>query len=462
MTSIFDGFDTVKQTLALQQFGLSISQKNIANANNPAYSKEEVLFSEAEVSTVTGGVPEASVRAYRQRYIDYSISQELQLYEKQTTSYEALQQIDAILNESSSAGLQSALSDFFNSFSALANKPEDLTLRQQVLTCARTLSSEFKRIYENIQQVQTAQDRSVAETVDDINSITAKIAELNKLIPPAQATHSPDEFTLRDEMQQYLEKLSNLTDISYFETENGSITVTTKQGGLLVAGDQYRALEAAPKTTGPFLGVWLDGVEITSTIQSGKLGASLDIRDKAIPDYLDVLDNLAAEIIDRVNTQNAVGNDLNGAPGTDIFTPFVQVIPGSNNGAARAMNVTMTDPQLIAAAGPVGGPGDNENAKLLAAIKDEKLFSGATETINQYYAGLVYRVGSDEKKAQDGITTQQYLLDQLNNQRESFSGVNMDEEAVNIVKYQKAYQAGARMMSVLNSLCDDLLNILGN
>jgi flagellar hook-associated protein 1 FlgK len=98
----------------------------------------------------------------------------------------------------------------------------------------------------------------------------------------------------------------------------------------------------------------------------------------------------------------------------------------------------LTDPRQIAAAGAGSGPGNNENAKLLAGISDEQLFSGNTETISQFNARLIYKIGSDERTADEGITTQEAVLEQLQNQRDAFSGVNMDEEAINIVKYQKA------------------------
>ena len=162
-----------------------------------------------------------------------------------------------------------------------------------------------------------------------------------------------------------------------------------------------------------------------------------------------------------MNQQHEQGSDLNGQDGGDLFTPFTPADPDSNAGAARAMSVAITDPTQIAAAGPGGGAGDNTNAALLAGIGNEKLFSNSNATANQFYANLVYTIGADEKTASDNVSTQQSILSQLNNQRDAFSGVNLDDEAVNIIKYQKAYQASAQYATVLNTLSGDILNILG-
>ncbi len=464
MTSIFDSLDIAQRTLMAQQFGLEITQKNIANANNPNYTRQVVNFtylSDTSGNSLSAGISEATLTAYRNRYIEYSISQELQLQSQYDTEATALRQIDTLFNENSGKGLQAALSDFFNSFSYLANTPEDLILRQQVLSRATALTAEFHRLYDKIQLVQMSADNAVRDTVNDINVITAQIADMNVEVAIAQAAESNDESMLLDIRQQLVEQLSNLIDVSYFETESGYITVTTRQGSLLVAGDQSSSLQTAPLPASGFLGVSLDNVDITSTIQSGKLGGLLNLRDTKIAGYLTALDDMAATIIAQVNAQHVQGIDLGGGAGGDFFTPFTQPLPGSNAGAARTMTVALQDPALIAAAAPGSGPGNNINAQLLSGIKDLKIFSMSSETANQYYANLIFTIGNDGKIAEESLATQDRVLAQLKNQRAAFSGVNLDEEAVNIIKYQKAYVASARIISTLDSLSEELLQLLG-
>jgi len=461
MTSIMSAFNTVQQALAAQQFALSIAQRNVANVNNPNYTRQVAVFAPVGQESQFG-ISGVSIQACRDRFIDYSISRELQSLGENAVAYKALQQIDAIFGGSGGSSLQAALSSFFNSFSSLTSAPEDMSLRQQVLSSANDLAGEFRRIYGAIQQVQTSTDRSVKYAVDDINAITAQIADLNTKIPYAQQSHSESESELRDTRQQLLEQLSNLADVSYFETESGAITVSTRQGGVLVLGDESRELTLSRSAEGAFLGMQLNGADITNSLESGELGGLINLRDNVLSGYLNDLDDMAATLIARVNEQHAQGSDLNGEAGGNLFTAFTEVIPGSNAGAARSMNVAITDAARIAAAGAGAGVGDNTNAQLLAGIFEEKLFSGSTQTATEHYAQLLYRIGTDEKNAQAGVETQTDLLEQLNSQRAALSGVNLDEEAINIIKYQKAYQASSRLANVLDELSGEILNLLGS
>jgi flagellar hook-associated protein 1 len=453
MSSILSSLESVKQALAGQQFALSITQRNVANASNESYTRQDAVFADV---TASGGAA-VSIQANRDRYLDFSIGQETQSLGKQQATSSALQQIDAIFNENSGTGLQQALSDFFNAFSALSTNPEDTTLRQQVLSKSTALTAEFHRLYSGVQQVQSSVDNSVKGTVDEINSITSKIAALNQKIQDSAG--SEDQFSFRDERQQLLENLSGLTDLSYYETESGSMTVMTQQGGLLVIGKDSFDMETSPIAGSGFQGVQLGGVDITSTLHSGKLAGLIAARDQ-VTGYLNSLDDMAAAIATRVNEQHSAGRDLDGVAGGNLFS-FTTASSTSTTGAARSISIAFSDLRKIAAASSTGGLGNNENAKLLCSIRDEKLLVSSSETASEFYASLIYKIGSDEQDAAEGVTTQKSILGQLKNQRSALSGVDLNEEAVNMIKYQKAYQASARFANVLDILSNDILSLLG-
>ncbi|MBN2319510.1 MAG: flagellar hook-associated protein FlgK [Acidobacteria bacterium] len=461
MPSILDGLDNVQQALAAQQYALSITQKNIANAGNPSYTRQDVIFTNSEEPEVSSGIPGIYLQSKRNQFLDSSISQELQSSGGYEFMSEALSQIESIMKPESGVGLQEAISEFFGSFNTLSSTPEDLVARQQVLSSAEVLTVEFHRLYAGLQQLQASEDRMVPQIVQEINVLTAEIASLNEKIPAAKASQPGSELTLRDERQKCLEELSGLMGIDYFETESGSITVTTRQGAALVLDNTSYDLETAPMVPSPLTGIQLNGTDITASMNSGKLGGLLRVRDETIADCLQVLDVMAATLVERVNQQHTLGSDLDGLAGGDFFVPFVQPAPGSNEGAARHMQVALSDPRSIAAAGAAGGPGDNENAKSIFAIEDEKLFSTATETINQFFSGFIFRIGSEARSAEDNMITHNGVIEQLMNQRDADIGVNLDEEAINIIKFQKAYEASARYANTLVTLSDELINLLG-
>ena len=466
MSSLFAGLHIGERALQAQQFALETTQRNITNANTPYYSRQRVNFIPGDpigfgAIAPGGGVISVSADAFRNRFIDYRVTQELQPQGENDAVIAALDQVDALLNESDGKGLQAALSEFFASFSSLSNAPEDRSLRRQVLVSAQGLAHEFVRVYEGLQSIQTSNDRAVADTVSEINSTTSAIAELNSRIAQAHGLDSNEEFALRDQRQAMLDKLAGLVDVSYWETESGAVTLATAGGAILVAEDNSYQMAAVTQPGTSYLQIVVGGENITSDIGSGKLGGLIKVRDSMLPDYLARLDDMAASLIESVNTQHALGADLAGQQGGSFFTPFTPLIPGSDSGAARSISVAITDPAKIAAAGLTEGPGSNANARLLAGIGDSKIVGSGTATLEQYYSDLVFIAGSQASTAKAASETQSNILLQLQNQRDSISGVNLDEEAVNIIKYQKAYQASARYITVLNDLTEEVLGILG-
>lgn len=461
MASILDGLDNVQQALAAQRFALSIAQRNIANASNPSYTRQQVIFTNGEEAEVSSGIPGVYLESRRNQYLDGSISRELQSSNGYEYMSEALRQIESILKPESGVGLQEAISDFFGSFNRLSSTPEDLIARQEVLSSAEALAMEFHRLYAGLQQLQASEDRMVPQIVQEINALTAKIASLNEKIPAAKTYQPGSELTLRDERQKCLEELSGLIGIDYFETESGTITVTTRQGAALVLENISYDLETAPMTPNPLTGVQLNGTDITASLKSGKLGGLIQIRDVTIADCMNVLDEMAATLIERVNQQHALGSDLDGLAGGDFFVSFVQPAPGSNEGAARYMTVAISDPRAIAAAAAGSGPGNNDNAASIFAIEDENLFSVGKQTTNQFFSDLIFRIGTEAVSAEDKAIVHNGVLLQLMNQRDAEIGVNLDEEAVNIIKFQKAYEASARYANTAIALSDELIRLLG-
>ncbi len=464
MSTIFNSLALAQQALQAQQFGLEIAQRNIANVNTPGYSRQRLNLMPgdpygADAALGLAGVNSGTIESFRNRFLNYRISQETEAQGCYDSVATALRQVETLFNSGSGQGLDRKLEDFFNSFSTLANAPEDVTLREQVLSSAADLGVEFNRVYDQVQSVRGYQEYFISDTTTQINALTAAVAGLNSRVAQAIALKAPEASELEDQRQVLLEKLSGLMNVSYFETEGGRVTVLTKQGGTLVLGDDSYALETARSGSDGMLQIELGGADITSTINGGNLGGLLSAR-ATLSGYLSTLDDMAAGLIQRVNAQHSAGVDLNGAAGGNFFNPFVQSVPGSNAGAAQSVSLAFSDPDRVAAGVAGSGSGSNANARLLADIGDEGLFSSGTATATQFYANLVFKIGQDTRAAEDGITLQKAMLDQLKNQRDAYSGVNLDEEAISIVRYQKAFQATARYISVLDGLTEDLIQIL--
>jgi flagellar hook-associated protein 1 len=192
--------------------------------------------------------------------------------------------------------------------------------------------------------------------------------------------------------------------------------------------------------------------DVTSNLSGGDLGGALQARDQYLPAYSSALDNLAFSLGTAVNQQNELGADSSGNPGLAIFS-----LPGSAAGAAASISVSATSPGAIAAATAGEGSSGNDNATALADLSTTNVVGSQTAT--GFLASFLDQVGSDASGVTTDNTTQQAALTQLTTQRDSLSAVSSDEEASNLTQYQRSYQAGSEVFSIVNTLMASSINL---
>ena len=198
--------------------------------------------------------------------------------------------------------------------------------------------------------------------------------------------------------------------------------------------------------------IFSQGTDITAQLVSGSLAGVLSVRDQTIPGLLANLDTLATGLSNALNTSHLAGFDLNGNPGTNLFT----APPLGGVGAAGAIQVAITDPSQIAASSD-GSAGSNGNLASLIAVAKQQVAGGQTST--NFYSGIVFSVGSATANAAAEAQASNTILRQLEDQRGSISGVSLDEEASNLIRYQRAYEASAHVFATLSSLTETVINL---
>ncbi len=324
-----------------------------------------------------------------------------------------------------------------------------MTLRQGVLTAAGTLATDFNTAAESLQTQRSDIDQNVVQSVSQVNSLTSQIASVDQQIATLQNAKQ-GTGTLEDTQNNLIQQLSGLIGVAVIKTDQG-ISLATANGTALVSGSQSFALTTQLGSDG-VQHVMSGAQDLTTSLSGGSLGGLIQIRDQEIPSISSSLDQLAAGLAANLNAANAMGTDLNGVVGGNIFaTPHVGGV-----GAAATMTVTMTDPSLIAASSD-GTVGSNGNLANLSAVATELLASGQTP-INTY-ADLVSQVGSDTSNTSADADSSSLILQQLNDENGSISGVSLDEEASNLIQYQTAYQAAAHVVSTINLLLLDAVNL---
>ena len=456
MGTLSAGLNISLQSLLAEQGAIATTSNNIANVNTPGYARQVPDLAETSPVQIGNlifgtGVQLQQVTSLRDAVLDLRVNQETQQQGQLTSFLGSAQQIQTLFNETSGSGLQSSLTAFFSGLSQLSANPSDLNVRQGVLTAAQNFATAINQTSTNLATLQRGVDLSVAQSVSQINTLTAQIATVNAQVAASQ-TSGQSSGPFVDQRQQLISQLSNLVDVSEIDAGHGSLTLTTSNGAPLVVGGQNFQLATQIDPTTGFQHVFSQGSDITSRITGGQLAGQLQIRELEIPTIQSSLDTLAASLANAVNTQQQAGFDLNGVAGGNLFVPP----PAGGVGAASALAVAITDPTKIAASAD-GTPGDNTNANALLALQNQAIINGQTPL--NYYSGLVFKIGSDVSNAQTEQQSSSLILQQVQNLQGGVSGVDINEEAANLIRYQNAYTASAQVSSAINTLLSTTINM---
>ncbi len=466
MGTINSAVNLITGALEADQSALNIVANNVANANTPGYTQQVPNWQEntpVQINGITAGtgVTETGPTSVRDRVLEERLDQQQQAASASGTRLSALDSVQALFtpdsgSSSSTAGdIGSDITGFFDSFSSLEANPTDNSLREQVLSTARTLAGDVSNAAASLNGQRTSLDQEAAGVTSQVNSLTAAIAQLNTQIQ--STSPAGDAGTLEDQRQQDLSQLSQLVGINLITTENNGLSVTTTSGEVLVSeGSSYQL------TTGTLDGVthfFLGTDDATSSLTAGggELGGYLTARDQDIPQVLSGLDQLAYDVSTQVNSLNNTGSDLSGATGTAANPLYIFAEPGAVEGSALGMSVVMSDPSQIAAAAQGQGSGDNSNATALAALSSKSIVNG--QTPSSFYSSFVTALGSTVSEVETENTAENASVTQLQTMRDSLSSVNLNDEASLMQQLERSYQAASQVFTILNTVMTSALNM---
>ena len=432
---------------------MDATANNVANVNTPGYSRVRPVLTESDPVvlaplTFGTGVSLSKLESLRDPILQLRIGQETQSQGELDAFVTAMQQVEVNF-QSSSGDLGTQLTQFFNSLNQLSTDPVDLSLRQAVLTAAQNLATGFRNTSSNLIRQRSSLDLNVVQDVQQVNTLTGQIAQLNGQIINLENLQQ-DASAFIDQRDVLIQQLSSLIDVASIKSSNG-LTLTTSNGTALVAGEENFILSTQTDAAG-VQHVFSNQTDITAKLSSGALAGTIAVRDNKIPGLLSQLDSLASAFATAVNNVHRSGFDLNGNAGGDLFA----APPAGGQGAAAALTVAITDPQLVAASSD-GSPGSNGNVLQLAALHDQPLVSG--QAANEFYGNIIFAVGSDVANGSSDLNASQLILQKLQDQRGSISGVSLDEEAVNMILFQRAYDASARIVQTVSEMLDTVIQM---
>ena len=451
---------TAGNALEAFQQALTVTQSNISNSSTPGYASQRVNL-EAQpldvASGLAGGVAAGGLIDSRDQYAEEQVQRQTQTLGQFTAQAQATGAIQSLFDVSGTSGISADLSSLLQSFSAWSVTPSDATARQSVIDSASTVASDIQGLAGSLSGNAQQLDSSIASTTAQINSVAAQVQAYNTQRLTETAPDPGEEAKL----YSALDNLSQLTNFSTVTQADGTVTVLLGGGSPLVMGSQQYALSATSSASGAQI---LDsqGNDITSQIASGQLGGMLDTRNRVLgsmmgdSQQMGTVNQFAAALADTVNQileSGTVSSASGAAAGTALFTY------DSPTDAASTLvaNPAITASQLA----PVDSSGNsNGNANQLAGLESAPVTTLEGMSLTQYFGQITSSIGEENQTATDNQTSQQQVVAQATSLVNQASGVSLDNEAVNVLQFQRAYQAAAQMVTAVNNCINSILSLI--
>ena len=463
------------EALGAQQNALRTAGHNLSNVDTPGFSRQRVELMSAAPSvqgqfSIGRGVQVGGISSI----VDQFLEDQLVRQHGATGFAEADSRAVSLISEAfplgEEEGLNAAFDAFFGALNDVVNNPGGLAERILLISRAQALGETFDQMRSTLTNAQTGLDKDLDRTVRSLNAVLPQIAELNTQIV-ADEVGGGRANDLRDRRQNLLQEVARYSDAAIFEDSDGRVLVQVN-GLVLVGGDSAATLSTTLDTATNLLQITHQGsgggnTHATAMFDDGELGALLQARDTTLPDMLDRLDALAYNFVNTVNTQHALGFDLNGAAGGNFFTaiPAATAPAAAHAGAAARVQVfaaLAADSDLIAAAqDAAGAPGDNRNALALVNLQTTTVAALGTQTFQDDFLSMVADIGSQVQASESAANFQKALLIETQARRESVSGVSIDEEMTNLIKFQRAFEAAARLVTVGDEMYQSVLAMVG-
>mgnify|MGYP001570691961 CR=1 FL=1 len=463
--------NTGRSGMVASRSSIATAGHNISNANTEGYSRQRTiqetnLAHPYGVNVVGTGTQVRRTERINDEYLEKQVrnsDRELAHAEEKDM---ALRQTEDIFNEMNGDGINRLMSRFFNEFRKLANEPNNEAIRQSVREASQTLVTDFHRLRKEVSEVQTHIDSRVDGYVREINTLTQEVQELNAQIAKHEVLHGPAN-DLQDKRDLTLKKLASFLDLTMVNDGKGNVNVDIKGVGPLINGPTVEkfSVERSPadldrgKQDGALdvrSSAAPQGV-LTNILKGGKLGALLEVRDGTLSTVIDRLDELAFGVAQAVNSVHQQGYDRYGNVGVNFFEPI-----GTKERAAERLELSeavRSNVSHIATAAQPESPGDNRIAIAISGLQSERFLGGGNTTADDFYNSIVSDVGVVTNRNRATLNQQKDIRTQLGKLRDQISGVSIDEETANLMQFQHAFEASARVISIADEMMKTVLDL---
>ncbi len=437
---------------------LQTTGHNIANANTIGYSRQRTLTGTQRGQSLTYGVLGTGTMVLDvRRMTDEFLTGRLRAQDARLTQFDtvdmALGDVEAIFGSVENNHLGTAMSDFFNAWSALATPPVTMTLQEHVADSADRLAADFRTMSASLDELSRDLDTRLENGVDRLNALLSNVADLNRLIVMTESS-STSANDLRDQRNLVLDEIAQLTQSEAIEREDGTVDVLI--GGRTVVTREHVQALTISRDDGD--GSSAGSARVTTVaggydveMGEGSLRGLIEARDEQVLHARERLDKVAGELIARVNELHAQGQTPGGS-GVLFFT--------GDSAANIALNPALRlDPTLVAASRS-GLEGDTDLAQAIAALGQSGASVVDGQSLPEMFNSLILDLASRSAASGDRVSSQAQLVESLGTRLDSIRGVSLDEEAANLALFQNAYEANAKVIAMVQDMFDTILTMV--
>ncbi|AJF07572.1 flagellar hook-associated protein FlgK [Geoalkalibacter subterraneus] len=463
MAGLMSALNAGKTSLRTSQKAVEIAGNNIANVNTPGYSRQKAVFQPVPSLELRGffigqGVNINNIAREHDVFLTRQIHDKSGQLGEESSRAAPMAELERIFSVAEN-NLSTEIDRFFDSWKQLSANPAGQTERQIVLQRGDLLARSFDDAVTSLRSAQRNINASIESKITAINPVLQEIADLNLRISTVEISGQSANSD-RDRRDMLIEQVSRELGATYYE-ENGKVSLQLPGGQPLVQDTSAMSLEPQLDADLNLQLVLRTGPNSTTELKSHMVGGEfrglMSVRDEVIPERMAELDHLAFTLAKEVNEIHTDGFDLDGAGGLDFFQ--ISVGPDPENGYAKAMAVAITDTAKVAAGKGNTGIGDNRNALNLAALADDLTVMDGNDSFTGYFSKITSKVGIEAARAQTSAQGLEDAMVQIRNMRDATVGVSLEEEMVDLMQYQKGFEASAKFLAVVDELMESLLSL---
>lgn len=452
--------EIARTTLAAARAALDIAGQNVANASTPGYVRQRVVLAPiagpatANGSTAGGGVSVDSVQRLRNQCLEAQIHHQEGQVGRERALADSLSRLQSYFPDLSENGIAAELGAIFDSLQRLQVMPDSAATRDEVLFHAGAFCQEAGEVAARFSEERSLLETDLSLQVSRANQLLQQVGELNSKIMSSGAGAQAND--LRVVREETIRSLATLCGAAGLDQDSGSQDVLL--GGLrLVQGTEVTELRLVPHPDDPSRHIIGVGEVDDVGRLDGQIGGIMAARDGDLDRWRQDLDELVRTFAEAFNTAHRGGYDLGGQPGQDLF---------AFDAAAPAATLRLNDgfaehPEWLAASATASGPpGDAGNVVALLDLRSARPYAGGTQTVEGFHESILFSVGSRTQRAQHAVQARTGLINSLDSQYGEQAGVSLDEEAVDIMRYQQIYSAALRLVQVTGEMMDETLSLL--